>query len=70
MLSLCRGRAGFTIDGLIIHIDTDDVISQLPGNLSSIFQWTGLQMLNSEPQKLKLDYFLSTVFVFDVNSVV
>lgn len=30
-------RAGFAWDGLIIYIDTDDAISQLPGSLSDMF---------------------------------
>lgn len=40
-------KADFAGDGLIIYIDTDDAISQLPGSLSDIFHKAELRSPNS-----------------------
>ncbi|CAB1460118.1 unnamed protein product [Pleuronectes platessa] len=47
-------EADFARDGLIIYIDTDDAISQLPGSLSDMFHQTELRWPTSDSQPQNL----------------
>lgn len=53
-------KAGFAWDGLISYIDTDDVISQLPGSLSDMFLEAELQTPNGLLLCLSLELVYST----------